>query len=334
MLSTANHKLAAALRAIRARVDGEFDHPDLMAFGPLRDTDTDCAEIAKRALAEYESVPSAQDVGPAYSGLDYEPGELDRTAPERIWLQIDTDGGKGDRNEPWPGADDVTWQDTEIGGLEIQYVRTDIACTQATEILHARLEASQRTIEALRIDLSEAVEVRKQLQITLRNFQEVRPEVPVPRDLIEAAARHACRIQGIKPDQITVAGTNERQWERLSGTVHAALHYYASRMFVTNENAAPQAAAMPEGYVLVPSHLHVAPDAWETAAFTFGGPANGDGTPYHDCTLWVGYMDNDDGSKTYGLHVSCDECPEEGSITLAEFAPATAPEAQPQGEAK
>ncbi len=58
--------------------------------------------------------------------LDYVPGELDRTAPVRIWLQIDTAAFINDRDEPWPGCDDVTWQDESVGGLEIQYVRADL----------------------------------------------------------------------------------------------------------------------------------------------------------------------------------------------------------------
>lgn len=90
--------------------------------------------------------------------------------------------------------------------------------------------------------------------------------------------------------------------------------------------------SLPAGWVLVPERMHVPADAWESAAFSFGGPAAGEGEAYLDCTLWVGNIENDDGTKTYGLHVSCDECPEEGSITLAEFAVAQSPEAQPQGE--
>lgn len=64
--------------------------------------------------------------------LDYVPGELDRTAPVRIWLQIDTVASSNDREEPWPGCDDVTWQDESIGGLEIQYVRADLVVPMLT----------------------------------------------------------------------------------------------------------------------------------------------------------------------------------------------------------
>lgn len=49
-------------------------------------------------------------------------------------------------------------------------------------------------------------------------------------------------------------------------------------------------------------------------------------------TLWVGRLDDcgPDGSSRYGIHISCNECPEEGSVTLAEF---DAPKVVAQGEA-
>ena len=54
------------------------------------------------------------------------PGELDKTAPEIIWLQIDTLASNDDRDELWPGDDGVSWCSESIGGLEVQYVRADI----------------------------------------------------------------------------------------------------------------------------------------------------------------------------------------------------------------
>lgn len=45
--------LLAALEAIAARVDGVFDDPALMAFGPLSiDTGADCSAIARAAIAK------------------------------------------------------------------------------------------------------------------------------------------------------------------------------------------------------------------------------------------------------------------------------------------
>ena len=50
------------------------------------------------------------------------------TAPKRIWLQVDTGGMPDNREDPFP--DDftgVTWWDEEAGGVEVEYVRADLA---------------------------------------------------------------------------------------------------------------------------------------------------------------------------------------------------------------
>jgi len=67
------------------------------------------------------------------------PGGLDKTAPEIIWLQIDTSESNKERDELWPGDDGVTWCSESIGGLEIQYVRADLYTDMAK-----RLEAAER----------------------------------------------------------------------------------------------------------------------------------------------------------------------------------------------
>lgn len=59
--------------------------------------------------------------------LDYALARLDREAPQRVWLQIDTAGDNSERDVPWPGSEHVTWQDESIGGLEVEYVRADLA---------------------------------------------------------------------------------------------------------------------------------------------------------------------------------------------------------------
>ncbi|RIA19023.1 hypothetical protein DFO63_4141 [Stenotrophomonas sp. AG209] len=85
---------------------------------------------------------------------------------------------------------------------------------------------------------------------------------------------------------------------------------------------------VPAGFVLVPKQFGIPAEAWDAAAFAFGGPSTGEDQPFLDCTAWIGEITGDDGEKAHGLHISCDECPEEGSITLAEFA---APPAQAVG---
>lgn len=76
-----------------------------------------------------ETVAAALRAQPAGGGeLDYTPGLLDSTAPPRIWLQVDTSASNDERDEAFPAdIDGVTWQDESIGGLEVQYVRADLA---------------------------------------------------------------------------------------------------------------------------------------------------------------------------------------------------------------
>lgn len=91
----------------------------------------------------------------------------------------------------------------------------------------------------------------------------------------------------------------------------------------------------PEAVPALPTSVLVEADDWEAASFAFGGPATGESESYNDCTLWVGEIEQDDGSKLYGLHVSCNECPEEGSITLATLPnPPPPPSGQGVGEFK
>lgn len=62
--------------------------------------------------------PSAQEVV----------GEMDRTAPPRVWLQIDPTGDETDRSEVIPESawEDLTWHYSPIGGQEVEYIRKDL----------------------------------------------------------------------------------------------------------------------------------------------------------------------------------------------------------------
>ncbi len=88
-----------------------------------------------------------------------------------------------------------------------------------------------------------------------------------------------------------------------------------------------QASAVPDKWAMVPATFQIDAGAWAAAQFAFGGPGTGEGEEFMDCTAWVGEVTEDDGSKTNGLHISCNECPEEGSITLAKFAAPQPPKA-------
>ncbi len=59
-LAEGHAKLLAALRAIKARLNGDFDNPDLMACGPLTTSVADIERIADTAIspAENEQAPT------------------------------------------------------------------------------------------------------------------------------------------------------------------------------------------------------------------------------------------------------------------------------------
>jgi|SRR5579859_663437 len=84
-------------------------------------------------------------------------------------------------------------------------------------------------------------------------------------------------------------------------------------------NTRAQASGVPDGWKLVPEKFAISEETWGALQYVFGGPGTGEDEPYLNCMAWVGELDEDDGSKTYGIHLSCDECPEEGSVTIAEF---------------
>lgn len=79
--------------------------------------------------------------------------------------------------------------------------------------------------------------------------------------------------------------------------------------------------SVPEGYALVPSTIYLDESDIESICSQCG---DGGGN-YGDFTrgiLWVGNIQDDEGNITHGLHISSDDYPEEGGITLAEFAAA------------
>lgn len=47
-------ELLSALNAIVARIQGDWDHPDLVRYGPLQLASHDCLEIARAAIAKAE----------------------------------------------------------------------------------------------------------------------------------------------------------------------------------------------------------------------------------------------------------------------------------------
>lgn len=87
---------------------------------------------------------------------------------------------------------------------------------------------------------------------------------------------------------------------------------------------------VPDGYVLVPECMHLSHEAIESITAHCGdGQEDAGYGPYSDGVLWVGEVEEEDGSKTYGIHIATADYPEEGSTTLLEFS--AAPSAGSQG---
>lgn len=80
-----------------------------------------------------------------------------------------------------------------------------------------------------------------------------------------------------------------------------------------------RADAIPEGYVLVPQSMNISADAMESICF-HGGDGGGKFGEFTEVILWVGAIENDEGTKTYGLNITTAEYPEEGSASISEFA--------------
>ncbi|HGH4612592.1 TPA: hypothetical protein ACJIWU_003265 [Enterobacter chengduensis] len=80
-----------------------------------------------------------------------------------------------------------------------------------------------------------------------------------------------------------------------------------------------RASAIPEGYVLVPQEMHLSSEAMEGICFHCGDGDHNFGE-FTDGTLFVGDVDYGDGKKVHGLHIATADYPEEGCVTICEFA--------------
>ena len=92
------------------------------------------------------------------------------------------------------------------------------------------------------------------------------------------------------------------------------------------------APRQPAGWKLVPERMHLDSSVIETIQAHCGdGQEDAGFGPYSDGVLWIGECEEEDGSKTYGLHIATADYPEEGSSTLVEFAAAPSAPATVQG---
>lgn len=74
-----------------------------------------------------------------------------------------------------------------------------------------------------------------------------------------------------------------------------------------------------KGLVTLPDRMHMDGATVKAINFMLGSSDEEDDTPT-DAILWVGNLEGDEGDPVHGLHLANAEYPEEGSITLVEFA--------------
>lgn len=80
-------------------------------------------------------------------------------------------------------------------------------------------------------------------------------------------------------------------------------------------------SGVPDGFTLVPDRMHLDSSVIESIQVHCGdGQEDAGYGPYADGILWIGECEEEDGSKTYGLHIATADYPEHGSTTLVEFA--------------
>jgi hypothetical protein len=113
--------------------------------------------------------------------------------------------------------------------------------------------------------------------------------------------------------------TREQAIEIARSCAKAKPQSYYSEPFMPHEwaiDAIMQASAVPEGFAIVPKEMHVDADTVEQIGYSLHSCGD-----YSGALVWVGAIENDDGTKAHGLHIANAECVEEGSLMLAEFEP-------------
>lgn len=77
-------------------------------------------------------------------------------------------------------------------------------------------------------------------------------------------------------------------------------------------------SAIPEGFVVVPDRINLPAESMEGICFHCGDGGHQFGA-FTEGTLFIGEVENDDGSKVYGIHIATADYPEEGCATICEF---------------
>lgn len=85
--------------------------------------------------------------------------------------------------------------------------------------------------------------------------------------------------------------------------------------------------AVPDGYAVVPKRMELLPEDIAVIMYHCGGDPDATEVDeqFTGGILWIGEVQEDDGSLVHGLNIASAECPEEGSTTLVELAAAPSP---------
>lgn len=78
-------------------------------------------------------------------------------------------------------------------------------------------------------------------------------------------------------------------------------------------------SVVPAGFVVVPERIELPAESMEGICFHCGDGEHKFGA-FTDGILFIGEVENDDGSKVYGIHIATADYPEEGCATICEFA--------------
>lgn len=127
------------------------------------------------------------------------PPKLIKTAPKRIWLQIDTEDASY-YGDPFPDSSDgeVTWCDYPQGGTEVGYVRADIVAELATEIKEQARLLGMSGSKELKL-IQEIQRLRTHLDNMLECVEIVDPDRWSVQTMREIEAAQAALAEGMKP---------------------------------------------------------------------------------------------------------------------------------------
>lgn len=144
--------------------------------------------------------------------LGYVPGAVDAQAPQVIFLQIDPENeDPAGRDQAFNAGEEITWCADSIGGIEVKYIRADLAVPQFAVSL--ALEAMNEALgAAFKDDPANAVRARAAMTPVVTALA----SVPLPEPAVnwqhvanEYADAVCNAVQGMRNVRDGIEGVNE-----------------------------------------------------------------------------------------------------------------------------